>query len=86
METALKRIAIGVAGSEGRHEYRDIQILAGTQPRDVLAKLGLTGFQLSRPEGGAFASTDDLYQAVVDGQKIYATKADVEAGTVWLKR
>ncbi|MGC8873546.1 MAG: hypothetical protein ACP5SI_03740 [Chloroflexia bacterium] len=76
----MKRIVIAVAGSEGKTEYRGVQILPGTQPRDVLDRLGLTGFQLARPEGGAFGHTDDLYEAVADGQKLYATKADVEAG------
>jgi len=76
----MKKIVIAVAGTEGKREYKDVQILPGTKPRDVLAKLGLNGFQLSKPEGGAFGFNDDLYQAVAEGQKVYATKADVEAG------
>ncbi len=76
----MKRITIAVAGTDGKREYQDVAILPGTQPRDVLARLGLQGFQLSRPDGGAFDFTEDLYQAVADGQKVYATKADVEAG------
>jgi len=76
----VKKLIIAVAGTEGKREYKDVQILPGTKPRDVLAKLGLNGFQLSRPEGGAFGFNDDLYTAVADGQKVYATKADVEAG------
>jgi hypothetical protein len=79
-ELDMKRIIIAVAGTEGKQEYKDVQILPGTRSRDVLAKLGLNGFQLSRPEGGAFSFTDDLYQAVAEGQKLFATKADVEAG------
>jgi hypothetical protein len=77
----MKKIVIAVAGTEGKREYKDVQILPGTKSRDVLAKLGLNGFQLSRPEGGAFGFNDDLYEAVADGQKVYATKADVEAGS-----
>lgn len=76
----MKKLIIAVAGTEGKREYKDVQILPGTKPRDVLGKLGLNGFQLSRPEGGAFDFNDDLYAAVADGQKVYATKADVEAG------
>ena len=75
-----KKIIIAVAGTDGRKEYKDIELLPGAQPRDVLNGLGLRGFQLSRPDGGAFGMTDDLYAAVEDGQKIFATKADVEAG------
>lgn len=76
----MKQIIISVAGAEGKREFKDVQILPGTKPRDVLAQLNLTGFQLSKPEGGAFGFNDDLYQAVADGQKVFATKADVEAG------
>lgn len=74
-----KRLIIGIAGSDG-HEYKDVAILPNTRPIDVLNKLGLRGFQLARPEGGMFAHSDDLYTAVSDGQKLYATKSDVEAG------
>ncbi len=76
----MKRIIVSVAGADGRGEYKDVQLLPGTKSRDVLGKLGLAGFQLSRPEGGAFDLNDDLYQAVADGQKVFATRANVEAG------
>jgi hypothetical protein len=78
----MKKLVIAIAGTEGKKAFKDVQIMPGTKPRDVLAKLGLNGFQLSRPEGGAFGFNDDLYEAVADGQKVYATKADVEAGVV----
>ena len=77
----MKNIIISVAGTDGKREYKDVQILPGTKPRDVLSKLDLNGFQLSKPEGGAFGFNDDLYQGVADGQKVFATKADVEAGS-----
>lgn len=76
----MKRMIVVIAGTEGRREYKDVQILPGTKARDVLAKLGLNGFQLAKPEGGAFGFNDDLYQAVADQQKLFVTKADVEAG------
>ena len=75
-----KQITIAVAGSGGKREFKDVSILPGTKSRDVLAKLELDGFQLAKPEGGAFGHNDDLFVAVADGQKLYATKADVEAG------
>jgi len=78
----MKKIIIAVAGTEGKNEYRDVQILPGTKPRDILGKLNLNGFQLSKPEGGMFAFNEDIYPLVADGQKVFATKADVEAGTV----
>lgn len=76
----MKHIIVSVAGSDGKREYQDVQILPGTKSRDVLTKLNLNGFQLSRPDGGQYDFNDDLYQAVADGQKVFATKADVEAG------
>ncbi len=76
----MKQIIISVAGTDGTREYKDVQILPGTKPRDVLAQLNLNGFQLIKAEGGAFGFNDDLYQAVADGQKIFVTKSDVEAG------
>ncbi len=76
----MKQIIISVAGTDGTREYKDVQLLPGTKPRDVLAQLNLNGFQLNKAEGGAFGFNDDLYQAVADGQKIFATKSDVGAG------
>lgn len=76
----MKNIIISVAGTDGKREFKDVQILPGTKPRDVLSKLNLNGFQLSKPEGGAFDFNDDLYQAVADNQKVFATPTDVEAG------
>jgi hypothetical protein len=78
----MKTITISLAGTDGKREYKDVQILPGTKPRDIVSKLNLEGFQLSRPEGGAFGFNDDLYQSVADGQKVFATKADVEAGSL----
>ena len=74
-----KRIIIGIAGAEGK-EFKDVAILPNTRAIDVLNQLGLGGFQLAKPEGGMFAYNDNLYDAVSDGQKIYAAKSDVEAG------
>ena len=75
-----KQITIAVAGTAGKKEFKDVTILPSTQPRDVLNKLQLHGFQLVNGSGAAFADKDDLFAAVADGQKVYATKSDVEAG------
>lgn len=74
-----KRLIIGIAGSDGK-EFQDVQILPNTRAADVLKGLNLQGFQLAKPDGGMFSRTDNLFDAVADGQKLYATKADVEAG------
>jgi hypothetical protein len=76
----MKQVIISVAGTDGSREFKDVQLMPGSKPRDVLAGLKLDGFQLSKPEGGAFGFNDDLYQAVSDGQKVFATKSDVIAG------
>jgi len=74
-----KRIIIAIAGSDGK-EFKDVAILPNTRGSDVLKNLALTGFELAKPEGGMFANTDNLFDAVSDGQKIYAAKSDVQAG------
>jgi hypothetical protein len=74
-----KRIVVAIAGSEGK-EFKDVAILPNTRAIDLIKKLELTGFELARPEGGMFAHADNLFDAVSDGQKLYATKADVQAG------
>ncbi len=76
----MKQIIISVAGTDGSREYKDVEILPGTKARDILSKLNLDGFQLNKAEGGAFGFNDDLYQAVSEGQKLFATKSDVVAG------
>lgn len=76
----MKNVIVSVAGTGGKQEYKDVALLPGTKARDVLNKLSLTGFQLSKPEGGAFGHADDLYASVAEGQKIFATPASVEAG------
>lgn len=75
-----KQVTVVVAGSGGKREFKDVALLPGTKSRDVLSKLSLDGFQLAKPEGGAFSHNDDVYSAVADGQKMFATRADVEAG------
>lgn len=76
----MKEITVGIAGTGGKQEYRDVRLMPGTRARDILSQLNLTGFQLMKPEGGAFGFNDDIYVAVTDKQKLFATKADVEAG------
>ena len=77
----MKNIRIAIAGAEPGQDMKDVQIPPGTKARDVLAQLNLNGFQLNKPEGGAFGFNDNLYDAVAEGQKVYAAKADVEAGS-----
>ena len=77
---SMKHIIIVVPGTGEKPEHKEVQILPGTRARDVLAQLNLSGFQLTKPDGGAYAFADDLHEMVSDGQKVFATKADVEAG------
>lgn len=79
--TQAKRVLVVIAGTEGKVE-KPVNLLPGTKPRDVLAQLGLNGYQLSRPgpAGGAYGPNDDLFGSVEEGGKVWATKADVEFG------
>jgi len=65
-EARMKSITIVIAGTGGSREFKDVSLLPGTRPRDVMDKLELKGFQLMKPEGGAFAHGDDLFEAVTD--------------------
>lgn len=80
MADNAKKITISIAGAEGKQDYKDVKLLPGTKVRDVLRELGLNGMQIGRPEGGAFDFNESLYDAVADGQKVYATKSNVVAG------
>ena len=75
-----KTVSLVVAGTDGKKEH-PVELVPNVKARDVLTQLNLTGYQLTKPNGGAYAYNDDLYQSVVAGQKLFATKADVEAGT-----
>lgn len=74
-----KSIVVAVAGA-GKEQFRDVQLMPATKARDVLIALGLQGMALSKPDGGEFGHNDDLFQAVADGQKLYAKPSDVRAG------
>jgi hypothetical protein len=78
--TAKKTLIISIAGAEGQKEL-PIDIVPGTKPRDVLQRLSLAGFGLSRPGGGGMIGiNEDLFPIVEDGQKLHATPTNVEAG------
>ncbi len=78
--TAKKTLIVSVPGAEHPKEI-PIDIVPGTKPRDVLQRLSLTGFGLSRPGGGGLIGVnDDLFPLVEDGQKLFATPTNVEAG------
>lgn len=74
-----KTITISMAGTDGK-DARDVELPPGTKSRDVLSQLNLVGFQLEKPGGGFFERNDDIYEAVTDGQKLFASKGDVVAG------
>lgn len=77
---ATKHLVVVLAGSEGKKEFKDVAIVAGTKPRDILAKLGLHGLSMTNPQGGLFDSNADLFPLVADGQKIYVAQAKADAG------
>ncbi len=75
----VKDFFVNVAGN-GKDEFLPVAAWPGVQARDVVESLGLDGFLLYRPEGGAFAMTDDIYSGISAGEHIYASPNDVVAG------
>jgi hypothetical protein len=71
-----KNVAIVVAGAQGS-EVRDVAIKAGSTSRDVLSTLQLDGYVLSKADGRLFGPGDNVFQAVEEGEKLYAS---TEAG------
>lgn len=72
----MKNVVVIVAGS-GQHH--DLAIEPGTNARDILEQVGLSGYVLSKDAGQhTFGEIENVYVAVDDGEKLYAAaKADV---------
>ena len=72
-----KNIALVVAGSG---EIRDLNISPGTKVREVMTTTGLQGYLASTgPDRPFLRPDDDLYEAVAEGAKIFAS-TPAEAG------
>jgi DNA-binding PadR family transcriptional regulator len=72
-----KNIAIVVAGAQGQ-EIKDLAIKPGTTARDILKTLELDRYVVSRRDGRLFGPHDNVYEAVENGEKLYAsTEAEV---------
>jgi hypothetical protein len=73
-----KSVALVVAGSG---EIRDLQIGPGTTVKEVMDASRLQGYVVSQgPDQPFLRLDDDLYQAVADGGKLYAS-TPAEAGS-----
>ena len=72
----MKRLSVVIAGTG---QIRDLEIQPGTSAGDVLNKLGLHDYLLSKgPNDPFFANAESVFDKVNDGEKIYAsTKAEV---------
>mgnify|MGYP001600195208 CR=1 FL=1 len=72
----MKNVAIVIAGSG---TIRDLSIKPGTTAKDILSELGLQNGALSKGANDApFAASDNVYEAVTDGTKLFASDtADV---------
>ena len=57
-----KIVSLVVFGTDGKKELL-IELVPNVKVRDVLTQLNLTGYQLTKPNGGAYAYNDDLYQS-----------------------
>ena len=72
-----KNISLVVAGSG---EIRDLTISPGTKVGEVMAATGLQGYHVSQgPDRPFLRAEDDLYEAVTEGAKVYASTS-AEAG------
>ncbi len=69
-----KNIAVVVAGAQGQ-EIKDLAIKPGTTARDILKTLGLEWYAISRRDGSIFGPRDNVYEAVENGEKLYASTA-----------
>lgn len=72
----MKHIVIIVAGTG---KARNLNIEAGTTAHDILNNIGLQDYVLSRDSGqDVFGEHENVYTAVEDGEKLYAsTRTDV---------
>jgi hypothetical protein len=73
-----KSIAIVVAGAQGQ-EIKDITIKPGTTTSDILKSVGLERYVLSKRDGKIFAPRDNVFEAVDEGEKLFAS-AEAEVG------
>jgi hypothetical protein len=72
-----KNVALVVAGSG---EIRDLTISPGTKVGEVMTATGLNGYLTSTgPDKPFLRPEDDLYEAVPEGAKVYAS-TPAEAG------
>lgn len=67
----MKTVTVNLPGSG---KWQNVQIAPGTTPKDVLQQLGLAqGYNLAPWKSpNAFATDENLYQAVEDGAKLQA--------------
>ena len=72
----MKRLSVAVAGTG---QILDLEIQPGTTAGDILAKLNLRDYLLSKgPNDPFFANAESIFDKVNDGEKIFAsTKAEV---------
>ena len=71
----MKNIAVVVAGTG---QIKDLAIKPGTTAKEILTTVGISDGTLSRQNGPSFAADENVYEAVTDGQKLFASAtADV---------
>jgi len=75
----MKRLSVVIAGTGN---IKDVEIQPATTVGDLLADLDLNDYLLSRGPGQPFfAQSDNLYEQVKSGEKLFAT-TKVEVGRV----
>jgi hypothetical protein len=61
------------AGGNGQSEAYDLSIQAGHTGRQVMDRLGLKDFVLTKADGKAIDMLADLFPLVENGEKLFAT-------------
>jgi len=77
-----KTVAVLISGAEQGKNLVEVTIERGTRVADILRKLNLDGFILSREGSGQYwANEETIYDAITDGDKLRATPVAV-LGTI----
>ena len=76
MTNTQKRITVVLAGTG---EFKDLAIEPGTTAQDVLNAIGHDDYRLSSSQGAPCSPTDNIFEIVTDGEKLYAAP-HAEAG------
>ena len=69
----MKNLVIKIAGASPEHSIKDITIAPGTTAGEILKRLDLNGFTLTKgSDSTPFTSDQNMYTAAESGEKLFA--------------